>query len=451
MKRKLGKQRRYVPSTEGGVKHLTIPDVMRIHMRRNNGNGGTVWVNGMNMLLLDQVAADFVEVFIEKAWSNKFNGRAASFEEIKKEVAKEMKKFYPKTSLETLQNDFNTVYETLHGIASGSCPVNDLGLGLKEIDPLTYKAPGRMDLALTYGCNNNCGKCYMGGSTHTNELSTDQWKQAIDSLWVNGVPQLVFTGGEPTLRKDLVELVKYSQEFVTGLITNGRLLASLADELMVASLDYVQVSIESSDEKIHDAMVGADGAWKQTVEGIEAALECGLEVVTNTTLTRENYLGFPDLIRFGAKLGLKTMACNALLCSGRGKAAKDINGLDEDVLIKILMQAQQVAQESDVSLQWYSPTCYNRLNPIKLGLGVKSCSAATHNMTIEPNGRVIPCQSWIHEDVGNILSNPWEKIWNHPICIALRTRADAKGNEECANCEHFAACGGGCPLERILK
>jgi len=450
MKLRFGrKKQRYMPFTDRGIRHLTIPGVMRIHMRRENGNN-IVWVNGTNMLLVNETAADFIEIFIEKVWSDKFRGVASSAEDVEKAVVGEMAVLHPRTSIGTLTADFNTVYTTLQNIAGGACPVTDLGLGFQEIDPLKYKAPGRMDLAITYKCNNDCGKCYVGGSRNMPELSTDQWKSAIDILWTNGVPQLTFSGGEATLRKDLVKLVEHSHEFVTGLITNGRRLASLADALAGASLDYVQVSIESSDENIHNAMVGAI-AWKQTVEGIETALECNMDVITNTTLTKENYLQFPELIRFGADIGLETMACNALLCSGKGHAAKEINGLDEAMLKNILSQAQQVARDVSIDLQWYSPTCYKRLNPIEMGLGIKACSAATHNMTIEPNGRVIPCQSWIHEGVGNILTDPWENIWNNPTCIALRTGKYAEGNEECMGCQHLLACGGGCPLERILK
>ena len=78
------------------------------------------------------------------------------------------------------------------------------------------------------------------------------WKRIIDKLWENGVPQIVFTGGEPTLRDDLVELIEHSKEFVTGLVTNGRRLASLAKDLNRAELDYVQVSLESHLPEVHD-------------------------------------------------------------------------------------------------------------------------------------------------------------------------------------------------------
>lgn len=440
------KNKNYEPFTENGVHHVTIPGVMRIHMRRDKSGNNLVWVNGTNLLIVDKVAANFIEVFIEKVWENKSHTVPPWI--IENSVVKEMQVIYPMAQEDLLRRDFNRVYNMLQSIALGACPTHDLGMDVREIDSSTWTAPPRMDLAITYRCNNDCGICYAGGPRTVKELNTEQWKKILDKLWKIGVPQVVFTGGEATCRPDLVELVKYSSEFVTGLITNGRKLSLLAEDLKNASLDYVQVSLESSHKEIHDQMVRADGAWDETVQGIKTALELRMEVVTNTTLTQENYYQFPDLIKFGQELGLKTMACNAIICSGKGRKAKQTEGLDESQLKLILLRAQEVAQKSEINLQWYSPTCYKRLNPIEFGFGIKACSAAQYNMTIEPDGRVIPCQSWIHEGVGNILTDPWENIWQNPTCVALR-----KGNyaevEECVDCSHLPTCGGGCPLEKL--
>jgi radical SAM protein with 4Fe4S-binding SPASM domain len=450
MKLRIGRRRNnsFEAFASEGVHHVTIPGVMRIHMRREKNGNNIVWVNGIDMLIVNKVAADFIDVFINKVWESNSLG-AASPEMIEKAVVKDMKKIYPGTPEDRLAKDFNMVYGTLQSIAGGACPIHNLKLGVREISPTNWIAPPRIDLAVTYRCDNNCYFCYAGVSRSLKELNTDQWKKAIDLLWKIGIPQIVFTGGEATCRKDLVELVRYAQQFVTGLITNGRRLSESAEDLRDASLDYVQVSLESHEEIIHDKMVGADGAWKETVQGIKKALTLRMDVVTNTTLTKENYKQFPALIRFGKELGLKTMACNTLICSGKGSKAIQTQGLDEAKLKEVLLEAQQVAKETGIDLKWYSPTCYKRLNPIELGLGIKACSAAQYNMTVEPDGRVIPCQSWIHEGVGNILTDSWENIWQHPTCVALRKGKYAEGNEECINCQHLPACGGGCPLEKL--
>jgi radical SAM protein with 4Fe4S-binding SPASM domain len=171
-----------------------------------------------------------------------------------------------------------------------------------------------------------------------------------------------------------------------------------------------------------------------------------MQVYTNTTLTRANADGFPALLRFGRDLGLKSMSCNTLICSGRGRAARREEGLADDALKAVLQAATRTAQEIGIGLQWYTPTCYLHLNPLELGFGAKGCSAAAHNMTVQPDGTVLPCQSW-PETVGHILKDDWPAIWNHPVCRKLRDHGFAADRPECRQCAHQAVCGGGCPLD----
>jgi radical SAM protein with 4Fe4S-binding SPASM domain len=230
-------------------------------------------------------------------------------------------------------------------------------------------------------------------------------------------------------------------------VTNGRRLTSLAGQLIQAELDYVQVSLESHLPEVHDKMVGVKGAWKETRDGIIEALKNNLAVITNTTLTRDNLALFPDLIQTGSQLGLTMMACNTLICSGRGTCSKKDAGVPLEDLKSVLSKALEKAQKVGVKLEWYSPTCYKQFNPLDFGFGVKACSAAQYNMTVEPEGSVIPCQSWFKEKLGNILKDRWNDIWNHPVATGFRDKAYLKGRKECEGCEYLHQCYGGCPLE----
>jgi radical SAM protein with 4Fe4S-binding SPASM domain len=124
---------------------------------------------------------------------------------------------------------------------------------------------------------------------------------------------------------------------------------------------------------------------------------------------------------------------------------KKENGLDDKALKEVLTAGCEAAGELGMKFQWYSPTCYNQgTNPVELGLGIKTCSAAAHNMTIQPDGTVLPCQSW-PDAVGNILKDDWATIWQHPTCVKLRKHLFTQ--EECRGCEYETSCGGGCPLD----
>jgi radical SAM protein with 4Fe4S-binding SPASM domain len=383
--------------------------------------------------------------YIEGMW--KFQqGAGDESQQVVDYVVEKMKERYPRESKLRITKDLHRHIGAIMAIADGTCPV-DAGLGRKEIDVAKWVSPARMDLALTYRCNAACQKCYLGDKQkNMSELPFDQWCIIIDSLWKIGIPQLVFTGGEPLLRDDLTRLVGYAEKFVTGLVTNGILLGQQVEKLKDASLDYIQVTIESCDAKVHNGMMAAEGALQSAEAGIRKALSLGMNVVTNTTLTQDNAGTFLDTIKWGHALGLHNMACNSLICSGRGIAHKSAKGLPPEQVKALLEQALTLTRTLGMELQWYSPTCYHDLNPVDMGLGMKECSAAQHNMTIQPDGSVLPCQSWPNS-VGNILKDDWNSIWNHLTCAKLRKHEFAP--EKCGACELFRTCGGGCPLDEI--
>ena len=423
------------------IHHVTVPG-LRLHLRRGDPN--MLWLNGQDLVMLNDTAAEFIEAFIEVMSRYRENIDSGRF---KKEVAERMRQRYSSVPIKVLVRDFDSIYSTLVEISKGSCPIHDMGLDTKETHPELWTAPPRMDLALTYRCNNNCFFCYTGGPRQVPELNTSDWKKIITKLWDNGIPQIVFTGGEPTLRTDLIELIESSKEFITGLVTNGRTLAGLASDLDKVELDYVQVSWESHLPEIHDKMVCVDGAWRETRDGITAALKLGMSVITNTTLTKDNLESFPEMIKAGAGLGLKMMACNTLICSGRVTRRQKESEVPIDQLKQVLSRAVETAREAGVKLEWYSPTCYRQFNPVEFGFGAKACSAAQYNMTVEPDGSVIPCQLWFKDRLGNLLTDPWTAIWNHPVAKGFREKAYLKDREECRRCEYLPQCCGGCPLE----
>jgi radical SAM protein with 4Fe4S-binding SPASM domain len=329
----------------------------------------------------------------------------------------------------------------------GACPICDLDLETTAPFSARPTAPYRMDLALTYRCNNDCSHCYNARSRDHHEITTDEWKRILDRLWALGVPHVVFTGGEPTLREDLPELVAHAEKIgqIAGLNTNGRRLMDRAylERLVDAGLDHVQITLESQDPAIHDAMVARRGAWKQTVAGIRNALDSRLFVMTNTTLLRHNSPYLAEMLDYLAEFGVPTVGLNALIYSGRG--AQVNTGLAESELPPLLDRARERTERSGQRLIWYTPTEYCHFDPVQLDLGVKGCTAALYNMCIEPDGSVLPCQSYYHS-LGNFLHDAWDTIWNHDLAVGLRERREVP--PACTACPLLPECGGGCPLAR---
>jgi len=311
-------------------------------------------------------------------------------------------------------------------------------------------APYRMDLALTYRCNNDCPHCYNARARNYPELSTKKWITIFDRLFDLSIPHVIFTGGEPTLRQDLAELIHHAESLglITGLNTNARRLSNpeYVKTLVNSGLDHIQITLESHNPKIHDDMVNARGAWNQTISGIKNALAGSLFVMTNTTMLQNNYLEMDQTLDFLAELGVPTVGLNALIYAGKGK---DVGtGLGEDQLEPLLTMAQEKTKQNGQKLIWYTPTLYCRFNPLNHDLGVKGCTAALYNMCVEPDGGVLPCQSY-YLQLGNILSDPWNKIWEHELAVQLRNREYLP--EICLSCHLAEECGAGCPLSLADK
>lgn len=404
---------------------------VRLHLRMEPDGRGLLVINAAQVLYLNQTAAIYTRLALEGYSED--------------EAVREIRRLY-RIDAPTARADFRRIQEQLEAFLSPDhtvCPFQEL----ERIEPFSAQlsAPYRMDLALTYRCENNCPHCYVARPGNYPEMDTAAWKTVLERVWEAGIPHVCFTGGEATLRDDLPALIAYAEELglVTGLLTNGRRLADAGyvRELVKAGLDHVQITLESHEESIHDAMVAAAGAWRETVDGIRNALAAGLYTITNTTLTRKNVEGIADTVAFVASLGVPTFACNSLIYAGRGASVG--TGFREGELVPILEQVRQACEQHSLRLIWYTPTQYCALSPLQLELGVKACTAALYNMCVEPDGAVIPCQSY-YEPLGNILRDPWEKIWNHELARALRERRYVP--DKCRTCAELPLCGGGCPL-----
>ncbi len=410
----------------------TPEEKTRVHLRVDPGGGGTLIVNASSVMHLNPTAAFMAWITLEgKTKEESIRAIRSQYSVGKKQAEADLDSFLYQFE-ELVRPD-------------GACPVHDLDLETNMPFSARPSAPYRMDLAITYRCNNDCAHCYNARERTFPELSTEQWFKVLDQLWELGVPHVVFTGGEATLRNDLPELIRHAESNgqITGLNTNARRLsdARYVQQLVDAGLDHVQITVESCNEAIHDEMMRAKGAFKQTIAGLKNALSSKLYVMTNTTMLRTNVELIPDTLDFLADLGVPTIGMNALIYSGHGLTVG--TGLHEKELQPILDVATRKTAERGQKLIWYTPTQYCEFDPTANNLGVKGCTAALYSMCIESNGNVLPCQSYYHP-LGNILTDSWDSIWNHKLSVQLRERQNLP--LKCETCVLVAECGGGCPL-----
>jgi radical SAM protein with 4Fe4S-binding SPASM domain len=140
---------------------------------------------------------------------------------------------------------------------------------------------------------------------------------------------------------------------------------------------------------------------------------------------------------------------NGLIRSGSGRRFAD--AIAEDRLAPVLAAVRDRAAELEMRFLWYTPTPYCRLSPVELGLGPKRCNAAQYTLAVEPDGGVLPCQSY-YRPVGNLLRSDWADIWHSPLFRRFRDRvANPRGAglpEACWDCPDLPICAGGCPIAR---
>jgi len=418
-----------------GLYHFRIADDKsntRIHLRVDPDGSGTLVINASSILHLNPSATMIAYHHLEGSTPDEIKIKLIrGFDQVEDQIDQD---------IQLISADLDAFIQ-----ADGK-PVNTFS-GVEINAPYSQHptAPYRMDLAITYRCNNDCPHCYNARLRSYPELDTAKWKKIIDRLWDLNIPHLIFTGGEPTLRDDLPELIQHAENLgqITGLNTNARRLSDPAftQSLVNAGLDHIQITVESHDSEIHDQMVNKKGAWNQTIAGVQNALDSSLFVMTNTTMLKNNYLSIGTTLDFLIDLGVPTIGLNALIYSGRGK---DVGtGLNEEELKPLLAIAKEKTSKSGTKLIWYTPTLYCHFNPLEMDLGIKGCTAALYNMCVEPDGGVIPCQSYYHQ-LGNLLDDPWKSIWEHDLSLELRQRRYLP--EECQTCSLMEECGAGCPL-----
>ncbi|MBS5046669.1 MAG: radical SAM protein [Firmicutes bacterium] len=437
------REKRYRRAHLSCARHITLdpkgPGVVRIHMipprTESPEDPFLLLLNGAQLVPLTLSWAVLLANFMDRL--EPFSGCEISEEDwagMVRGAVDETHRTYPRTDRALLQEDLELMLRSLVAIAQGREP--DVAVGALTLGEYADKmsAPHRMDLmvsAMTRGgawhCNQKCLHCYAAGQPmgESRELTTAEWKDVLARLRAANIPQVTFTGGEPTLRGDLVELVDAAQWFVTRLNTNGRLLTpQLCRALAEASLDSVQVTLYAADAEAHNALVGAPG-FDETVRGIRNAVDAGLIVSVNTPLCSLNR-DYAATLRFAAALGVRYATCSGLIPSGGAEGAESrATRLSAEELTEILQSAVAAAHELSMELDFTSPGWLPEQTLRALGLHlIPSCGACLSNMAIAPDGTVIPCQSWLGGTaLGNILTDDWPAIWDGEACRAIRAES----------------------------
>lgn len=333
------------------------------------------------------------------------------------------------------------------------------GRGRPEVEHVAYerpynKLPVLSEIALTYRCNLRCTFCYAGENRESaeDELTTEQFAIILKKIRHEAlVPSVSFTGGEPTMRKDLPELIQVAvrEGLRVNLVSNGTLITpELAAAMKKAGLSSAQISIEGPNAQVHDKLVDFAGAFDSALAGIKALIAADIPVHHNTTLTTENLHCAGQMVDLAKELKLDRFSMNMIIPSSWIKENKPDLMLDYSEIGATVLQVKEVARQAGIRFMWYSPTPYCLFNPIAHNLGNKGCAACDGLLSVDPKGRIIPCSSFFAPQ-GSMFSQSFIETWQ--TASAERIRSKALAPDTCKKCADFELCEGACPLYWNVK
>lgn len=430
----------YMETSFNEVLHTTLnpdgPGAIRIHLippraEENVLNPSIAIINGADILPVNFAWAVILAELIRE--TNRYDGREIGEPDIQSILDRttgNVRKILPVFSRKRIRADIQTIYETIRQIAYREQVTTDVHfMSIGDYAPF-MQAPHRMDLMVSamtkegsWHCNQKCVHCYAAGQplSDERELSTDDWKKILDICRSAGIPQVTFTGGEPTMREDLFELIQYARWFISRLNTNGiRLTPDYCRQLRRAELDSVQITFYSADPEIHNRLVGAD-RYEETLAGIKNALEEGLSVSINTplcTLNRE----YEKTLELLHGLGVIYVTCSGLITTGSaaGSLSESLQ-LGSEELEEILRRAVSWCHQNGMEIAFTSPGWLDGQVFEDLHIPSPSCGACLSNMAVTPGGNVVPCQSWLSgQPLGNMLTDDWKDIWDSEPCQTRR-------------------------------
>ena len=346
----------------------------RLHLRLRKDGSATLVVNASTILHLNPTAAEYAYHFI----------KGASPEEAAKEISKRYR-----ISKGVALEDYQDFVDRIHTL-----------IKTPDLDPVSFldfervaphsgdlTAPVRLDCALTYKLPPGTDAEYAPTKRVDRELTTEEWGQIMDIAWREGVPHVTFTGGEPTLREDLPDLIAHAEK-------NGQVCGLLSDGLKLADKSYLHTLLNTGlDHLLFLLQPDNEASWK----ALETIMPEDLFTTVHITVKKETLAKMDETLQKLAQLEVVSLSLGLADTSLR-------NSMDE-VLDK--------AANLGMKLAFDLPVPYSADNPVAFETAEDDVptGAGKSWLYVEPDGDVLPAQGMADQVLGNLLRDPWNSIY----------------------------------------
>ena len=351
------------------------PEVYRLHLRLEPDGSGLLIVNAKTVLHLNPTAAEYAYYIVKGLPEKEIIGELTRRYRVPKSVA---------------TDDYHNLHERLETLIHTQDLDPETFLDFERRDPYTtsVSAPYRLVCALTYKLPDRVVPDEAPVERVKRELLTSEWQTIIDKSWNAGIPHVIFTGGEPTLRPDLPDLIAYCEKKgqVTGLLSDGLRLSNPAylKELLQSGLDHLMILLDP----------GEDQSW----EALRDVLSEDLFTTVHMTLTPDNRTKMEALIDRLAEMKVTSISLST----------------SDPALADALQATRQYCSQKGMNLEWDLPVPYSAFHPVAMELAEGDHPLERGEgvawLYVEPDGDVLPAQG--HPTLmGNLLNEPWEAIW----------------------------------------
>jgi organic radical activating enzyme len=348
----------------------------RLHLRLRVDGSGMLVVNASTILHLNPTAAEYAYHLI----------KGTSPEEAAREISKRYR-----ISKGVALEDFQDFVDRIHTLIKTPDldPVSFLDFERVAPHSTDLAAPVRLDCALTYKLPPGTKAEYAPTKRVDRELTTEEWGQILDIAWREGIPHVTFTGGEPTLRDDLPDLIARAEK-------NGQVCGLLTDGLKLADKRYLHVLLNTGlDHLLFLLQPEGKDSWKALETIMPEDLFTTVHISVNKTVMKK----MDEILQKLANLKVTSLSL--------GLADESVrDSVDEIFLDKVANLGMQLAFDL--------PVPYSADNPVALETAEDKVPSGAGKswLYVEPDGDVLPAQGMADKVLGNMLRDPWESIYN---------------------------------------
>ena len=343
----------------------------RLHLRLNKDGSGLLILNASTVLQLNPTAAEYAFHFIKGTAPEEAANQISARYRVNKKIA---------------LDDFNNFVDQIHTLISTPDLDPASFLNFERAQPHSTESTLRLDCAITYRLPEYTHADYAPVKRVDRELTTAEWQTIIDKAWQAGIPHIIFTGGEATLREDLPQLIAHAEK-------NGQVCGLLTDGLKLAEKDYLETLLQTGLDHVMLVLQPNEPlSWK----AIEIIVPQDLFITVHFTLHKENAHEAADILQKVAHLGVENISLSAA----------------DDDLTDEMLELQSIAQGLALNIRWDLPVPYSYSNPVAIETVDDEVPAGAGKawVYVEPDGDVLPAQGEADKVLGNLLKDSWDMI-----------------------------------------